>query len=214
MASQKREKHGNGGSFLITSDRARGVSGMNDLPDGIRGRVLAVLLLVVGIAAVWAGIVDPAVSWYGDRAEHLKQQNVLAARMAQVGAQVPELRRRLESPAIATPVILLEGNSDAVAGASLQQHLQQIGTVAGANLASTEMIAGEQVGPYRRIGVRLSFAAPWPVVVQLLDAIASGTPPLLINDLQIQSARFGVTDADPTLTTSMIVFGFRAGSAS
>lgn len=187
---------------------------MNELPEGVRGRVLAVLLLVVAIAAAWAGIIDPATSWYADRAERLKQQNTLAARMTQVAAQVPDLRRRLESPATTTPVSLLEGSSDAVAGAALQQHLQQLAAAAGANLASAEMIAGEQVGPYRRIGVRLSFSAPWPVVVQLLDSIASGTPPLLINDLQIQSARFGVTDPDPTLTTSLIVFGFRAGSAS
>lgn len=187
---------------------------MNDLPEGVRGRILAAALLLTVLAAAWAGIVAPATAWYAERADSLDQQSTLARRMAQIAAGLPDLRRRVDSPAAAAPTGLLEGASDAVAGAGLQQHLQQIATTAGATLNSTEVIPGEQVGAYRRIAVRLSLSATWPVIVQLVDAIVAGTPRLLIDDLQIQSARIGAGPGDPPLNVGMLVFGFRPGQAS
>lgn len=187
---------------------------MTELPEGRRGRLLAVLLLLTVLASVWAGIIAPLVDWHAARDEQLERQAVLARRMAQVAAELPDLRQRANSAAAAAPVAVLEGATDSVAGASLQQRLQQIGAEAGASLASTEVLPGEQLGAYRRIGVRLAIAAPWPVIVRLLDTIGGNTPRLLVNDLQVQSARAVMGDAEPVLNTSMVVFGFRAGTAS
>lgn len=187
---------------------------MNELPEGLRGRVLAVALLVTAGAALWAGAVAPLTRWYDARADHLEQQARLARRMEQIVAELPELRRRASVANTAAPVAVLEGGTDSVAGAALQQRLQQIGTNTGAQLASTEALPGEQLGAYRRIGVRLSMAATWPVIVRSLDAITTGSPRLLINDLQVQSSHANIGAAEPTLSTSMVVFGFRAGTAS
>ncbi len=106
---------------------------------------------------------------------------------------------------------MLEGASDSVAGAVLQQRLQQIGASVGAPLASAEVLPGEPVGNYRRIGVRLSVSATWPAIVQLLDTITASAPPLLVNDLHVESPRAIVGTPEPSLSASMIVFGFRTG---
>jgi len=188
--------------------------GMSELPEGGRGRLLAVGLLVTVLASAWAGIVAPLTDWYAARAEQVDRQATIARRMAQIGAELPALRARAAGADAAVPVPVLEGATDSVAGAALQQRLQQIGTETGASFASTEVLPGEQVGAYRRIGIRLSVSAPWPVVVHLLDAITTGTPRLLVNDLQVQSARSVMNDVDPILNTSLLVFGFRAGTAS
>ncbi len=37
---------------------------------------------------------------------------------------------------------------------------------------------------------------------------------MLVNDLQIQGGRLLMGDAEPALTTSMVVFGFRADTPS
>lgn len=187
---------------------------MNDLPEGLRGKLLAVALLITVITAFWAGIAVPLTEWYGTRADRLDQQARLARRMEQIVADLPELRRRASTAEAAAPVAVLEGASDSVAGAALQQRLQQIGTDAGAQLASIEVLPGEPVGAYRRIGVRVSVTGTWPVVVKLLDAITASSPPLLVNDLQIESSRAIMGFAEPSLSTSMVVFGFRAGGAS
>ena len=184
---------------------------MGDLPEGVRGRVLAVALLVVVLAALWAGVVVPLTDWFADRTDTIDRQTTLARRMGQIAADLPALRAQAASTQAAAPVAVLDGASDAVAGAALQQRLQQIGASLGATLSSTEVLAGEPIGAYRRIGVRLAVSARWPVIVRLLEAIAVNTPRLLVNDVQIQALRAVAVEADPAMNVTMIVFGFRAG---
>lgn len=186
---------------------------MGDLPEGLRGRILAVALLITVLATVWLGVVVPLSDWYGERAETIDRQTTLTRRMAQIAADLPRLRAQAATTQTAVPVTVLDGTTDAVAGAALQQRLQQIASGLGATLTSTELLSGDPAGAYRRIGIRIAVSSNWPVIVRLLDAIASDTPRLLVNDLQIQSMRASLTDADPTLNVTMVVFGFRAGTA-
>lgn len=186
---------------------------MGDLPEGLRGRVLAVALLVTVLAAAWLGVAAPLSDWYGERAASIDRQTTLTRRMAQIAADLPRLRAQAATTQTAAPVTVLDGTTDAVAGAALQQRLQQIASGLGATLASTELLSGDPAGAYRRIGIRIAVSSSWPVIVRLLGAIASDTPRLLVNDLQIQSMRASLVDANPTLNVTMVVFGFRAGTA-
>ena len=187
---------------------------MGELPEGVRGRVLAVLLLVVLLASLWAGIAVPLTEWFADRSDRIDQQTTLARRMAEIAATLPALRTQALAVQSVGPVAVIAGGSDAVAGAALQQRLQQICSGLGVTLSSTEVLAGETAGAYRRIGVRVAVSARWSVFVRLLEALATNTPRLLINDLQIQAMRTLVADADPVVNVTMVVLGFRAGSAS
>lgn len=187
---------------------------MTDLPEGRRGRLLAVALLLTVLASAWSGIAAPLLDWHAERDDQIARRSRLAARMAQVAAELPALRRAASGTDSEAPAASLQGASDSVAGAALQLRLQQIGVDAGAPLASTEVLPGEPLGAYRRIGVRVTVTAPWPAVVRLLETIGGNTPRLLVNDLQVQSTRGLSSDTDPLLNTGMVVFGFRAGSAS
>lgn len=186
---------------------------MADLPEGRSGRALALLLAGLAAALLWAGAVAPLRQWYLDRADQIDRQAALVQRMARIVDELPSLRQRAAQAGQSAPVAVLAGDSDSVAGAALQQRLQQIGTDVGASIASAELLPGEKLGGYRRIGVRLSVSGTWPVVVRLVAAIDAGTPRMLINDLQVQSGR-RVGESEPTVSSSMIVFGFRAGTAS
>ena len=55
------------------------------------------------------------------------------------------------------------GSSIPVATAALQSLVQDIATNAGASLASVESLPGETTAGYRRVGVKLSLSASWPV---------------------------------------------------
>lgn len=186
---------------------------MGDLPEGPRGKVLAVALSFTVLAALWLGVAVPLTDWYGERADAIERQTTLTRRMAQIAADLPNLRAQAATTQAAVPVTVLDGTTDAVAGAALQQRLQQIASGLGATLASTELLSGDPAGAYRRIGIRIAVTSTWPVIVRLLDAIAGDTPRLLVNDLQIQAMRASLTDANPTLNVTMVVFGFRAGTA-
>ena len=187
---------------------------MGELPEGVRGRILAVLILAVLVAAAWTAIVSPLLDWHAERADQLAIRSTLARRMAQVAAEVPDLKRlAAAAPTGAAQVTVLEGATDALAGATLQQSVQEIAAKTGAALASTEALPAEQVGRYRRIGVRVALSAPWPMFVHFLDGVTDGSPRLLVNDLQIQGTRGIVPVGAATLTASMVVFGFRIGTA-
>ena len=74
-------------------------------------------------------------------------------------------------------------------------------------------IPTEQVGAYRRVGVRIALTASWPVLVRLLQAAAEATPGLLVNDLQIRGSRLLVRPTEVPLDALMTVSAFRAGVA-
>ena len=185
---------------------------IESLPTGRRGQALALALLLLVVAAAWVAVASPLLDWHADRAETLQQRTTLARRMAQVAAGLPELQRRAAAAAAAGPVAaaLLEGSTDAVAGATLQQLIQDMAGRAGATLSSTEALPAEAVAAYRRIGVRVALSAPWAVLVQLLQAVEQSSPQMLVDDLQIHGIRqFGAT-SEPPLEASFVVLGFRA----
>ena len=185
---------------------------IESLPTGRRGQALAVALLLLVLAAAWIAVASPLLDWHADRADALQQRSRLAQRMAQVAAGLPDLQRQAAAAAAVGPVAatLLEGSSDAVAGATLQQLVQDMAGRAGATLSSTEALPAETVAAYRRISVRVALSAPWGVLVQLLRAIGQSSPQMLVDDLQIRGMRQFGTGGEPPLEASFTVLGFRA----
>lgn len=185
------------------------------LPEGRRGQALAVGLLLLCLGLAWLAVAAPLLAWHAERAEALAGRGALAARMAQLAATLPELRAQAAAAESAGPAqaALLDGATDAVAGATLQQLTLDLAVQAGAAPSSTETLAAEQVGAYRRVGVRIALTAPWPVLVRLLRAVAEATPGLLVDDLQIRGSRLLVRPADAPLDALMTISAFRAGAA-
>ncbi len=184
------------------------------LPEGRRGQALAVGLLVLLLGLAWVAAAAPLIAWHAERAEALAGRRVLARRMAQLAATLPELQRQAATvQAVGTAqAALLEGATDAVAGASLQQLVQDMAVQAGTTPSSIETMAAEQVGDYRRVGVRIAVSAPWPVLVRLLQAAAQATPEMLVDDLQVRGTRLLVRPADLPLDASMTIYAFRAAA--
>ncbi len=183
---------------------------MEALPTGRRGQTLAVALLLLVVAAAWMAVAAPLLDWHADRAEALQQRSLLARRMGQVAAGLPELQRQAAASAVGpVAATLLDGSTDAVAGATLQQLVQDMASHAGATLSSTETLPAEAVAAYRRIGVRVALSVQWGVLVQLLRAIEQASPQMLVDDLQIHGGRqFGIA-TEPPLEASFTVIGFR-----
>lgn len=189
---------------------------MTALPTGRRGQALALGLALLAAAALWLGVAAPLLGWYADRAETLGQRRVLAARMAEVAATAPALQAEVQAAAANGPPAraVVEGATDAVAGAALQQQVQDMTAQAGATLTSAESLPAEAAGAYRRIGLHVSVTGQWPVMVALFAAIAHATPGMLVDDLQLQSGLLlGPTTTHP-LEASFTVLAFHAGSAT
>ena len=188
-----------------------------DLPTGRNGRILAVLITLLALALVWRAVAVPLIGWHDDRREALEQRQALADRMAALVQRLPMLRRQAQAIAAsgqATAGALIEGNSDAVASAAIQEKVAAMAASLGLSLSSTETLAATREGAYRRVGVRVSLDAAFPVVVHLLQSIETAQPSLLVNDLQIHGTRLlGQSDSAP-LNVAFTVLGFRRFDAS
>ncbi len=188
-----------------------------DLPTGRNGRILAVLITLLALALVWRAAAAPLIGWHDDRQDALEQRQALADRMANLARQLPMLRAQAQALATsgqAAAGALIEGNSDAVASAAIQEKVAAMASGLGLSLSSTETLAAAREGAYRRIGVRVSLDAAFPVVVHLLQSIETAQPSLLVNDLQIHGTRLlGQSDSAP-LNVAFTVLGFRRFDAS
>ena len=183
------------------------------LPTGWPGRLLAVAILLVAALIIWLGVVSPLVGFYQDRADELAQRRALADRMTVIAAQFPRLKAEAVKRAdpAGPPSLLLDGGSDALAAAGLEERLTKGATATNVVLLSAEGVPVENVGAVRRIGLKINVSGKFASLVGFLERIDQSTPPLLVDELQIQGLPYqGGAHALVRLT----VFGFRAGESA
>jgi general secretion pathway protein M len=186
----------------------------HSLPTGRAGQALALGLTSLVLAVLWLGVIMPLVEWYGERADDLAQQEALAQRMEALAAALPTLQEQAKAVAAsgAGESALLDGDSDNMASASLQERLQTMFAQTGVQLHSVETLAGEDAGPYRRIGLRVSFVASWPVLAALLKDIQLATPSLLVDDMQVKPALHRINTPPGSFDVTCSIFAFRSAA--
>ena len=99
------------------------------LPTGRNGQFLALGLTILVLAAFWLGVVMPVIDWHGERAEALVRKAALVQRMEALVATRAAVQEQAKAVAAggAGETALLEGDSESVAGATLQELLQARG---------------------------------------------------------------------------------------
>lgn len=184
------------------------------LPTGMRAQALALAMLAALLGAAWLAVVSPLLDWHAAQAETLQQRRTLADRMEAVVATLPRLRQEAAGAgSVAAPQALLEGASDAIAGAALQGQLEAQALGSGVALSSAEMLPVQAAGAYRRVSLRIAVGGQWPELVSLLQAIETARPRMLIDDLQVQPAPTVTGGAAQPLSAIFTVTAFRAGTA-
>ncbi len=163
------------------------------LPTGRRGQAYAAAGLLVLVALVWCAGIGPLLDWYGDRMEAIERQQDMVDHLSALATRLPALEKQLAAGAHDSAEA--ERITDARAGADLQQHPEAMAATAGAHLSSVEFLQPEQATGYRRISLRVSISARWPVVISLLAAIEMAAPDLLVDDLHVRAIG---TDGNPT----------------
>jgi len=165
------------------------IAAADTLPTGRRGQIVALGVTIVAVMALWLIIISPLIGFYADRADRLEKQQAVLTRMERLVAQRQALMEQAAGLGDAGPSKgnLLDGSSIPVATAALQGMVQDIAGTSGATLASVESLPGETGNGYRRVGVKLSLSASWPVLIHFLQALQESDTPMAIDDLQIHS---------------------------
>ncbi|MDR3436837.1 type II secretion system protein GspM [Telmatospirillum sp.] len=185
------------------------------LPTGRPGQLIAVLLLGLVLAVVWRIVASPLLDFYGTRSAELEQRALLVSHLEALAEALPRLKA---NPAIEAPpaVLTLEGATDSVAAATLQEMVQDMAAAAGGTLGSVENLPGEPAGGLRRIGLRVAASGGMDSVFGLLASIEQSATPVLIDDLQIHAnflPSMGTGPQAPAkdlrLDASFAVYGYR-----
>jgi general secretion pathway protein M len=185
---------------------------MNAWLTGRRGQGLAVGVTLLVLAVVWLGMLAPLQGWYADRADTLLQRQALLQRMQALAASVPALRAATSkaTDGAASESVLLEGNSDALAAAELQEMVQRMAGAAGASLAAVETLPAERSGSWHKVALRINLNAPWPVLMDVVRSVAQSPTRIFVDDLHFHGpSTAGATPADVPIQASFVLYGFR-----
>jgi general secretion pathway protein M len=187
------------------------------MPTGRRGRLLALGLLLLALAAFYLLAVAPLVELYQQRAARIEDGRMLLPRLEATAAALPALRARVAElrAAARTRKVTLDGATDAIASATLQSRIEGLAASVGATIGSTESLPAEARDGYRRIGLRFALSGPYETLVKLVAKVEEATPPLVVDNLEIHGVlrRPGLPQAtdnsEPSLDAGFDVYGFR-----
>lgn len=184
------------------------------LPTGRPGRILALGIAVAIPVALWLGVGAPLMQWHAERAAGLAERRELAHHMEDLLAGIPDLQRRASQEAsVVGADSLLAGDSDAIAAAALQEKVQAIAAQTGATISSAEILPAQDVGGYRRIGLRIAvYARVWSGLVRLLQGMEQATPKMLIGELELRAMPTRAPDVDTPISATLTVLAYRAAT--
>jgi hypothetical protein len=178
-----------------------------NLPEGRWGQVLAAGVPLGMLLAVIIGILWPAWRWYEGRQQLLATARGQLARILAQEQALPELRQ--QAHALGDTQVLLAGPSDAIAAANLQSDLAALAAASGASLTSTEVLPAQVSGALRQLGIAVAVTASWPALTDLLVAIKSARPRMVVDDLIIINSSETFGSPGSSLQASFSVLAFR-----
>ncbi len=186
-------------------------------------RVLALVLLVAAVFGAYSFVVDPILAAYRKVDESIARSHMLLQRYHDLAARRADLSERLarQEEALAEATGYLEGTSDALAAASLQDRVKDVVEAAGGTLRSTQILPAKEVEAapgVRRVALRLRLIVSIEALEEILYELETGQPYLFVGDLSIRNQkrrrRRNEADQEPLLDVGLEVFGYaRAAEA-
>ncbi len=179
------------------------------------GRVAAIALLLVSLAAIHFLALAPLLDGYRRDAEAIVETRGLLARFDRQAAARPSLEERLESlrTLVAQRGHYLEDGTYAVAAASLQNNVKAIVEGQGGELQSIQTMPSPANDESRKVAIRVQSMMSVEPLLHTIHQLESGAPYLFIDNLEIQGrlsrqARRGDAEEETELLVWFDLFGF------
>jgi general secretion pathway protein M len=160
------------------------------LPDW-SGRAAALGLAVAAVGAIYLLAVAPLVGAYrstdgavAQAGRMLVRYSEIASRRAALAAQLDELVARQ-----AASGVYLSGETDALAGAALQEGVGATIEAHGGKLRSIQILPVSDDGDFKRVSVRVQLTAALVPLQRILHGLESGRPFVFIDNLEIKTRR-------------------------
>ena len=155
------------------------------------GRTLAVVLLLATIGGIWSLIVEPVMTKYRLSAESMVQSEALIERYLRIakvrvplGKQLVSLRRRGPSTGG-----YLEGASDTLAAAKLQNRVKGVVDASGGEIKSSQILPPRDDGNHRAINIRVQLSADIAGLQAIFHALESENTLLFLDNVDVRRQR-------------------------
>ena len=157
-------------------------------PLGVRGRLLAVALLLFAICAVIAAIAVPAYVLYHRYDDTLTAAQERIDRYRRVSSQRPDYQRALDLlKARESARFFLKNTAPNLGGAELTDLVRQIVETNGSRLASIQAATVKDEGGFRVYSLNVGFNATPASLQKVLYAIETSIPYLFIDSTTIRA---------------------------
>ncbi len=184
-----------------------------NLPPWV-SRLAAIGLLAAVVAAVAVFAVLPSFDAYDDTEAALVLAEEQTAGFERVARLRTTYEARLEELTArdSASQVYVQGSTDALAAANLQDKVNAIIEQHGGTVRSTQILAAEDDGEFRRVSVRVQFSASTESLFRAVHSLETARPFVFIDHLDIRNRRTRrrasrQTD-NPALNVSLDLFGF------
>ncbi len=163
-------------------------------PGSLLSRTLAVVLLGVALLGGARLVVAPLLAAWRDAAAEIEQAEFLLQRYRALAEQRGAMAERLaeQQELAASAAGYLQGPSDALAAAQLQDRVKTVVERAGGELRSTQILTATPVeidATIRRTALRVQFVVTVAGLAETLYELETGQPYLLIDELTVREQR-------------------------
>jgi general secretion pathway protein M len=170
-------------------------------PGGIRGKLLALGLLLALLLAGWGLVIEPLYERFAAHDDSIARSATLLDRYQRLIATAPLLRAQLAEldSRQAGSGDIIAATSGTLAAASLQQRLQAAFDRHGAVTRSVQALPAAAAGELMAITVRAQFTAEGEALARILYELETGRPVLFVDSLDIRrkQSRRRRRNADP-----------------
>lgn len=188
-----------------------------NLPQGIRGRLVALALVLIPAILLMRFVLWPLAESYASSGSELEATRAQIARYQGLLNELPALEEAVAQLERSNPLApyLLAGANRALAAADLQGRLQEAAQKHGASILSLRVKTPVGEGALERIAVEARLRADVGELRDLLYFIETATPYLFVEDLSINMRQSRRARSAPLgLEISLTVFGLRAPDAA
>ena len=183
---------------------------MTEAHKTVAARLAALALLASLIAAAVTAIGVPLGVEYRAVLANIARQRIAIDGYRSVAARAPVLRAdiaAIENDASLEGLALAPG-SDSAATAALQDYVQAVVADAGAWLATVDVLTPTPADGYRRIGLRVQFAADIGALGAILRALEFGRPAMVIDNLFVHARTSRAVGNERALEVRVDLFAF------
>lgn len=177
-------------------------------------RIVAVGLLCLAVAVIYAIVLRPFIDLYADQREAISEQRQLLDRYRRYAAARADLGEQLEvlQSDRSAQEGYLQGDSETLVAAQLQNRIRSVVQATGAKLSSTQVLQATDEASFRRITVRVTMTCGIVDLQKIFHQLEGGRPYLFLDNVDVSGEqarrRSGEVAVREDLNVSFDVYGF------